>query len=452
MRSVAAGCLCLFLSLSFSAFGQTKGVSVDSFRVIKTDPDYVDIELTGSNDGSLGTLCLDAHAKSDDGLVRSGGFIPLVVPVGQKLTITTHVLRPRGLDKLHTDYLFVMVYPCGKSPVLTRKLDWKYDWPDKSASTTSVDEKTQASDSAARAPWWLVTQSLEQEDYFALDQLLEKWNDPIQRDINGEWKLNQFKGVLWSHSGQDRKWKEDLERIRRWRKFNPKSAGAAIAEATYWIAYAWNIRGSVYTPSVDPVAVRVFGERMKRAEQVLKASKKYSSNNPLWYATYMEVAVATRRDVRFTSRLFEEGIRKHPRYEFLYLIMANYWSPIDGGNANWQKVHEVIANAVVLTAATEGSSNYARLYRSIDASQRLEFDLFEDGHASWPKMRDSFDELIEHFPSSENINEFASYACQAEDKDTYLRLRARIKDRILPYRWRSNYSPDMCDHKFMLYS
>ena len=123
-----------------------------------------------------------------------------------------------------------------------------------------------------------------------------------------------------------------------------------------------------------------------------------------------------------------------------------------GGKLTGQKFDDVIGNAVALTTVTDGISNYARLYKRIDSRQRLEFDLFQNSLASWPRLRDSFDELIKRYPSSDNINEFASYACQAEDKDTYLRLRAQMKDHILPYRWRNNYSPDMCDHKFMLYS
>ena len=230
-------------------------------------------------------------------------FASIVVPVGQQLTLATQVLRPRGRDKQHTDYLSVMVFPCDKRPVLTRKLDWQYVWPEKTANTASTDQEALTQDdSIANEPWWPVTLNLEQEDFSALDQLLEKWNTPEQRDRNGEWKLVGFMGVLWSYSGQGRNWKECLERIQRWRKFNPKSAGGAIAEAAYWTAYAWNIRGSEYNPSTDPVAVRIFGERMKRAEQVLKSSKQFASNNPLWYETYLDVAVGTKRNLRFTAK------------------------------------------------------------------------------------------------------------------------------------------------------
>jgi hypothetical protein len=329
----------------------------------------------------------------------------------------------------------------------------KYDWPAKSANPVSSDNETQVpDDSATRTPGWLATQDLEQEDFSGLDRLLEKWNDTTQRDSCGEWKLSSVIFVFENHSGQGRNWKEGLERILRWKKFNPKSAGAAIAEATYWMAYAWSIRAGDYPPSTDPVALKVFGERMKRAEQVLKASKVYASISPLWYETYLIVALHTKRDIRFTERLFAEGIHRHPYYGSLYLIMANYWSPIDGGKADWQKVDEVVGNAVALTSVTDGMSNYARLYKKINRRQRLEFDLFRDSHATWSKMRDSFDELIKRYPSPENVNEFAAYACQAADKDTYLRLRAQMIDRILPNMWPGNYSPDMCDHKFMLYS
>jgi hypothetical protein len=283
-----------------------------------------------------------------------------------------------------------------------------------------------------------------------LDRLLKKWNRPEQRDGNGEWKLDSFRRVLGNSC--EGNWKGCIERIQRWRKSNPKSTSAVIAEASYWIAYAWNIRGGKYNASTDAVAVKVFGERMKRAEQVLKDTKQFASDNPLWYETYMDVAVGTKRNVQFTAKLFAEGIHRHPHFQSLYLGMANYWSPVHDGKPDWAKVDEVIGNAVALTAITDGISNYARLYKRVNDHQKLEFDLFQDSLASWPKMRDSFDELIKRYPSTENINEFASYACQAEDKVTYLRLRVQMKDHILSHMWRNNYSPDMCDHKFMLYS
>ena len=451
LRSLATGYLCLFLSLSSSAFGQAEGVSVDSFRVIETTPNSVDIELIASNDGSLGTICLGTLAKSEDGSVQSETSPPIIVPVGRQLILAAEVSRPRGLNKQHTDYLLVTVYPCGREPVLTLKLAWSYDWTDRSASTASSDIETQVRDDAATSdPYWVVANDLQVDDFAALDRLLKKWNHPEQRDRSGEWKLDSFKRILANSC--ERNWKGCIERIQRWRKTNPESTSAVIAEASYWIAYAWSIRGGEYNSSTDPVAVKVFDERMKRAEQVLKASKQFASSNPLWYETYLDVAVGTRRNRQFIAKLFTEGMHRHPYFQSLYLAMANYWSPPHGGSPDWAKVDEVIGNAVVLTAITDGISNYARLYKRVNDHQKLEFDLFQDSLASWPKMRDSFDELIRRYPSPENINEFASYACQAEDKDTYLRLRARMKDHLLPYKWRDNYSPDMCDHKFMLYS
>jgi hypothetical protein len=117
--------------------------------------------------------------------------------------------------------------------------------------------------------------------------------------------------------------------------------------------------------------------------------------------------------------------------------------------ANWGKVDEVISQAVSNTAAMDGSGNYALLYAQLNGLQKSEFDLFHDSLVSWPKMRASFEELVRRYPSADNLNAFAAFACHADDRSTFLNIRPQIIDRILPYRWPGNYSYDLCDHKFM---
>ncbi len=430
------------------AFGQQSGVSIDSFHVLTANPESVSIELIGSNDGSMGALCLGALAKSKDGLVQSESFPPIILPIGQHLIIPTQVIRPQGTGKLYTDYLYVMVYSCGKETVLKAKLSWQYIWPE-SPSRTSRNAVVAPDNLVASHPALAIRRNFEDEDYSALDELLGEWNNPKVRDQNGEWKLDSFRSVFLNYSDGTRDWKNDLRRITEWRKFNPKSAGGAIAESKYWIAYAWHIRGCECNVNPDPVAVKVFRKRMKKAEEILIDSKVFASNNPLWYEAYLDIAVATKRKRTFTEKLFVEGIRKHPYFQPLYFEMAKYWSPNYGGRTDWNEINKVVIKAVTLTKEIDGKANYALLYAQIDSIQKLEFDIFQDSSVLWSRMKASFDELIERYPSSDNINDFAAYACRAGDKSTYLNLRVKMKNSYEPNKWPSNYSLDMCDHTFM---
>jgi len=447
MRRIAAGWLLIsaFISISFSAFAQQEGVSINSFRILKTTPDYVEIELVGSNNGTIADLWLGVIAKSRDGTVRPTGFRPYSIPADKPFKILSHVQRPYGLAAQKTDVLMMMIYPRGKGVIQRHTFDWPHVWPIKAANPNSKAEEFK--DLSTAKPWLILLENLEEEEFGVLDEVINKWNNPRERDKNGEWKLDSFRSVFFSYVPRKRNWKHDLKRINKWRKFNPKSAGAAIAESKYWISYARNIRGS--DTQTDPFALRIFGERMQRAEQVLTDAKDYSSDNPLWYEAYLEAAVTLKRDHEFIEALYKEAIHRHPYFQPLYLKMAAYWAPRSGYQADWRKADEVVRQAAENTATIDGETNYAMLYVQLSESQRRENLLFDAGYLSWNRMRNSFEEWVKRYPSMDNLNTFAAFACRANDKKAFFNIRPRIINRILPGKWLDAYSYDLCNQRFM---
>ena len=442
--AISCGLIAMLNLSSFSACAEQEQIKIESFRVLNTTPEFADIEIVGSNDGSTESLWLGVIAKSQDGIVRSASFPSYAVPSEKHFHMLSRVLRPEGTGKQQTDALVVMVYPGEGKIFLRRRFDWSYVWPEKKQTTENGGKLLSVSH-----PWRAFQENFEEEEFTALDDLMSKWNNPRERDENGEWKLDSFRSVFVNFASQGRDWKGDLARIKKWRGFNPKSVGAAIAESKYWVAYAWHIRGNETRMNDDPVAVRAFDERMQRAEKVLMDSKDFGADNPLWYEAYLDIAVATERSDKFIKVLFNEAIQKHPYFQPLYLDMAKHWSPRNGERVDWNKVDEVVNQAVSSTARLDGVSNYALLYAQIDQSQKIEFNLFADSYASWGKMRDAFEKRVKQYPSAENLNEFAAFACRAGDKYTYLNIRPKIVNQIVPNKWPGNYSNDLCDHRFM---
>lgn len=416
-------------------------IEIKSFEVGRINPDSVDIELTGSNSG-VQFLCLGAIAKSRDGSIRSPGFIPQLFPVGKDIRISTRVLRPAGLEKPETAFLTVWFYECGKNISSRFKFEWTFTWPLQPVKPGNVD--------ADKKPWGVFYENMEDLDYEALDLLMEKWNDSKQRDINGEWKLDGYRGAIYLYS-DNRNLKEYFEFAEGWKKTNPKSVGAVIAEASYWHTYAWKIRDYKNEQDEDPVALKIFNDRLKRADQLLLRTKKYASNNPLWYKYSLQTAIALKKNISTINGIFNEAVIKYPNYQPLYEEMNNYWAPTQG-KANWSKVDEIINLAVDKTAKVEGEANYAWLYSQVFDQQRIEFDVFRYSNVSWKRMKGSYEELVQRYPSAYNLNRFAMFACKAEDKATFLNLRPRIRDNIIKEAWPSNYSVDLCDHRFMSYS
>jgi hypothetical protein len=113
---------------------------------------------------------------------------------------------------------------------------------------------------------------------------------------------------------------------------------------------------------------------------------------------------------------------------------------------------EIFLQDAVSAPGKEGSDAlYTRIYWNIDDDLGPGVEIFRDTHASWPRMRNGFKALIERYPYNRMIrNYYASFACGAGDRVTYLRIRPQLGsgqiDRSL---WTHNYSPDVCDYLYM---
>lgn len=439
-------CACLALGVLPASAGEG-GVEIESLRYFGGgDAQGQNFEIIYSNDGTRVDVFLGAHARSKDGMTRSPGFAPVALMPGQHVRAVARVLRPNGAQAQATDLVVIEVYQGGVPVFLRKRFTRALAWPAlPEGSAASPDESSYGAAAS------LLRSNFEEEDFAALDMLVEQWNSPAQRLRNGMWKLSALPLAL-NVEPQGNAWAEALERIRRWQQSNPKSTGAAIAEARYWMRYAWHIRGGCRCSrgrNVDPVALRVFGERMKRAEQVLLDARSYAGCSPLWYETYLDIASDTRRGEDFIQKLFEEGVGKFPGYLPLYTGMAGYWVPWDGSVSRWDKVDAVVSRAVQAMRDTDGEDNYARIYAELSAAQRLEVDVMSDSMLSWPRMRAAYQGMAKRYPSMDNLNEFAAFACRARDKETFLTLSARIQGHVVPNAWPENYSIDLCNHRFM---
>jgi hypothetical protein len=290
-------------------------------------------------------------------------------------------------------------------------------------------------------------ETLKEEDYAALDGLIDRWSRATERNKDGRSPLASFGDTMTSFL-HDKDWQGNLKRIQQWRRARPKSAGAAVAEAHYWKAYAWNVRGSEYAITVDPYAMKLFGERMKRAEKILADTKNFAAGNPLWYQTYLDIAIDTKRDDRFVEKLFNEASRRHPYYIPIYISMGNRWIPKPGRDLDRKKLAELADKVVALTSEADGSSNYARFLGELSYEQRPEVDLMREGVISWPRMKNAFEELLSRYPTPQNANMYAAFACRAGDRTTFLNVRPRVVNHVVPSMWPGNYSLDLCDRRF----
>ena len=104
-------------------------------------------------------------------------------------------------------------------------------------------------------------------------------------------------------------------------------------------------------------------------------------------------------------------------------------------------------DAVKRTQATDGVTMYARLYWIYAA---IEHDRsFRDLGIPWAKMKAGFEDLVARYPSAWNINNYASFACRANDKQAFLRLLPKLTPTSLRLdAWPTGFSFDNCKESF----
>lgn len=284
-------------------------------------------------------------------------------------------------------------------------------------------------------------------NYAGVERSFAELNSPEQTLLDGRWKLTAFSLGVQSFISDGNLWPARYEAIKQWREKYPRSSAAAAAEAMYWRLYAWHARGKGFASTVTKEGWQLFYERLQKAERVLQQSNDYGVANPLWYYEYLELALASGWPLSDYRKLFEEATAKAPTFYPHYFAMATRLLPKWGGN--YDLIDQFAAQSVTKTQATHGTSMYARIYWYVDQEESLNFDLFKNSNATWPRLRKGFEDLIARTPQSHwNRNAFASFACRAGDRKTYTTLRSQIQDNVHQEAWQSNYSLDLCDHKF----
>lgn len=97
-------------------------------------------------------------------------------------------------------------------------------------------------------------------------------------------------------------------------------------------------------------------------------------------------------------------------------------------------VDKFIERSVARTADKEGKSFYVWLY--LDMSMKINGDFLTETPATWPKLKQGFEDLVARHPDVWNKNLYATFACRVRDKETTARLLTELGDKA----WVGAYS------------
>lgn len=223
-------------------------------------------------------------------------------------------------------------------------------------------------------------------------------------------------------------WARRLEHIEEWVRRYPNSITARVAGASYYMEYAWHARGRGYANTVSEDGWRIFRENIDIAFNKLKEIEEEGKKDPRWYDSMLMIGLAKKWPRDTFERVYQDGIKAHPLYLPLYFDKSAYLAPRWYGSE--EKLREYVEEAVNDTKAQMGETLYARLNWSLRTNH-----MFKNGQADWSRMKAGFERMIQDYPDPWNINNYAKFACLAEDWETVSSLGEKIGQNPLLDAW-----------------
>lgn len=266
-----------------------------------------------------------------------------------------------------------------------------------------------------------VSQFLYQGDFKKIETLYADYLRNRTRTTSGLWMVEAFQRAF-SNSFQYSSEADSAKVIAAWEKAVPDSTLLPVVKALRGQRLAWNARGGAYASRTPQEAHQLFREHLEKAAQALKDSEATGKESPLWYWTALIVAGSSGVPTEAFDALFEEAVTRFPTYQTLYYTRVNYLLPQWGGT--FDQVDAFVAKSVERTAAGQGASFYAWIY--VDVAKKVDGDYLKETAATWPKMKQGFDDMLSRYPDPYNKLIFSAYACQARDREVTARLLTEL--------------------------
>jgi len=211
---------------------------------------------------------------------------------------------------------------------------------------------------------------------------------------------------------------------RKWRQAYPNSTAAQLAEAFYFIQFAYINWGMSQGPGKRPFHL----EKLNEARVILDSMEEKHRADPEWWSARILVAGLEAIDRREYDKLVAQALQRHPGYLPIYFKASEYYLAERGGSK--ALFDGFITKSVDMTRATWGDTLYARMHWNL-----RRYDMFETGRADWPRMKHSFETLVQKYPDPWNLNNFAKFACIAGDAATAADLMTRIEGKVAVEAW-----------------
>jgi len=160
--------------------------------------------------------------------------------------------------------------------------------------------------------------------------------------------------------------------------------------------------------------------------------KQVASSDPHWYALMIEVMGLQGEGRDAILLMLDEAVRREPLYYETYFAAAR--AIIGSSDQPVADLENLARYAVRMTERSEGTSLYARLYW-IALREMGDPEFFSAMTQHWPQMRESILDVLARYPDQWNIQNFAYFACLAQDKPTSRSLMSKVSGRRFSQAW-----------------
>ena len=256
---------------------------------------------------------------------------------------------------------------------------------------------------------------------------------------NGSWKIVQFYTSLeCGEKEPESMWKLHEQIHRDWIAAYPASVTARVAQAEFFVNYAWHARGSDYADKVTQDGWKLFGDRLVAARTTLEESRNFPEKDPYWWRVGLTVALGQEWPKPVYDHLVEEAQQFEPKFwgyqtARAYSLLPRWY----GRPGEW----ETYASQAAANPDGLGPEIYARIVMNL---RHFYGNIFQESNASWPKTRDGLALLRQKYPDTlEFTSETALLAASAQDRPVAQAAFQELGDTYLPEVW---HRPDLYAH------
>ena len=271
------------------------------------------------------------------------------------------------------------------------------------------------------------------KDFTSLEEMASDFRRNDARTSSGLRKLHLFySGVgnaarfSFQHVYSDEQ--STLDIADAWIDAFPQSPTAALARATVQRELGWHYRGGGYASTVSGDDYRAFIQNIEIADDLLRETEDYASIDSYYYYLRAHNLKELGADQTEFLAVMHEGLLDFPDAYQLHFAGVNYFAPKWHGSA--ELIEAYARSAIRFSSQTEPYALYARIYWYASQTQ-YGLNLFSDSDVVWSDMRRGINSVLLEFPDQWNIQNFAVFACVANDVELTRDLLNRIDEPIL---------------------